>query len=318
MSLWYCSRDNKNRFGPFTATELKSLAMSGQLATTDLVWKEGGSKWVPARKVRGLFAYGSFTLAKAKGVSLLKAGGYVLVIFLAIVIAGFTLAFSVPAKKRPVVPATPVAIAPVVTPTAPDLVEPPGALDLVVPSMPTNFFEPTVPELVERSMCAEPFEPMVSGEPTKLIEPLPPLPAKAADVIEPLKVNSARLIGFNGCPKQRTMIFMIEPVAGMPDKVLIPCGTLLRAHNTNCQNLMVMRTCEFTSKTGKIAMQCCCVSKHKGAPNGTYSFERLQQCSPLYPLVKTAESLERTNLAFGCKQARIWGVSESLRKKRIE
>jgi hypothetical protein len=44
------------RSGPVAAAELKRLADSGQLAPTDLVWKEGLQNWVAASSVKGLFA----------------------------------------------------------------------------------------------------------------------------------------------------------------------------------------------------------------------------------------------------------------------
>ena len=41
--------------GPFTSGQLKKLAESGQLATTDLVWNDGLDEWVTASSVEGLF-----------------------------------------------------------------------------------------------------------------------------------------------------------------------------------------------------------------------------------------------------------------------
>lgn len=51
---WFVGQEGK-RFGPFTAEQLRKLASSGQIQTTDQVWKEGMAKWVAASKVKGLF-----------------------------------------------------------------------------------------------------------------------------------------------------------------------------------------------------------------------------------------------------------------------
>lgn len=52
---WYYTQRNE-RHGPVSPAKLKSLAAEGWLTPTDLVWKEGMPNWVPAGKVRGLFA----------------------------------------------------------------------------------------------------------------------------------------------------------------------------------------------------------------------------------------------------------------------
>jgi hypothetical protein len=51
---WYYTRGDAN-VGPVSTLELKQLASSGQLAPTDLVWKEGMSAWVQAEQLKGLF-----------------------------------------------------------------------------------------------------------------------------------------------------------------------------------------------------------------------------------------------------------------------
>lgn len=51
---WYYGRDDEQH-GPVSSQELKKLANTGQLRSTDLVWKEGLEEWVPATKVKGLF-----------------------------------------------------------------------------------------------------------------------------------------------------------------------------------------------------------------------------------------------------------------------
>jgi len=51
---WFYTKDGKSKIGPVTSTALQALAQSGQLLPTDMVWKEGMPKWVPAQKVKGL------------------------------------------------------------------------------------------------------------------------------------------------------------------------------------------------------------------------------------------------------------------------
>ncbi|RMG00144.1 MAG: DUF4339 domain-containing protein, partial [Planctomycetota bacterium] len=58
MVEWYYAKNNE-RFGPVTSAELKQLAEANQLGPDDLVWREGMSDWVPARRVKGLFPTGT-------------------------------------------------------------------------------------------------------------------------------------------------------------------------------------------------------------------------------------------------------------------
>jgi hypothetical protein len=51
---WYYSQNGQKR-GPVSGADLKQLAASGKLQPTDLIWKQGMEKWVPARLVKGLF-----------------------------------------------------------------------------------------------------------------------------------------------------------------------------------------------------------------------------------------------------------------------
>ena len=51
---WYYSK-NGQRQGPVAAEQLKTLAATGQLQATDLIWKEGMGQWTEAKKVKGLF-----------------------------------------------------------------------------------------------------------------------------------------------------------------------------------------------------------------------------------------------------------------------
>jgi hypothetical protein len=50
---WFYAHEG-NEFGPFSSAQLKRLAASGQIQPTDLVWKAGVAKRVPARAVKGL------------------------------------------------------------------------------------------------------------------------------------------------------------------------------------------------------------------------------------------------------------------------
>lgn len=52
---WYYMRDGLNKTGPLTAAELRALAASGGLSSSDVVFREGMAKWEPAGRVRGLF-----------------------------------------------------------------------------------------------------------------------------------------------------------------------------------------------------------------------------------------------------------------------
>ncbi len=54
-STWIVKRGERES-GPFTSEELKTLASSGKLRANDLVAKKGGTRFVPAEKVAGLFA----------------------------------------------------------------------------------------------------------------------------------------------------------------------------------------------------------------------------------------------------------------------
>lgn len=51
---WYYAQAGQ-KYGPVSSAKLKDLAASGQLGSSDLVWKDGMAKWAPANKVKGLF-----------------------------------------------------------------------------------------------------------------------------------------------------------------------------------------------------------------------------------------------------------------------
>lgn len=47
---------NNNRFGPFSATQLRELADAGRIQPADTVWKEGMEKPILASRVKNLFS----------------------------------------------------------------------------------------------------------------------------------------------------------------------------------------------------------------------------------------------------------------------
>lgn len=51
---WYYA-SNGQKHGPVSGIALKGLASNGQIAVTDLVWREGMPEWTPASRVKGLF-----------------------------------------------------------------------------------------------------------------------------------------------------------------------------------------------------------------------------------------------------------------------
>lgn len=52
---WYYNHDGQN-CGPIDGSQLKELAVNGTISRDTLLWKDGMKDWVPARKVKGLFA----------------------------------------------------------------------------------------------------------------------------------------------------------------------------------------------------------------------------------------------------------------------
>jgi hypothetical protein len=54
-NMWFVQRGDK-KTGPVDSAELKQLASTGRLLPTDLVQREGGQDWVPAARIKGLFA----------------------------------------------------------------------------------------------------------------------------------------------------------------------------------------------------------------------------------------------------------------------
>src|SRR6266852_5260874 len=58
---WFLTRGGESRYGPYSAAQLQGYAKSGQLQPTDMVWRQGMDKWVPASQVKGLFPNGQVT-----------------------------------------------------------------------------------------------------------------------------------------------------------------------------------------------------------------------------------------------------------------
>jgi hypothetical protein len=52
---WFYSRQG-NRHGPLTAQQVKSLAASGDIGPSDLLWRPGLAAWARAERFKGLFA----------------------------------------------------------------------------------------------------------------------------------------------------------------------------------------------------------------------------------------------------------------------
>jgi hypothetical protein len=51
---WYYTNQGQQK-GPVTTAELKQLAQTHQLLPSDLIWREGLPKWMPANSTKGLF-----------------------------------------------------------------------------------------------------------------------------------------------------------------------------------------------------------------------------------------------------------------------
>lgn len=54
MADWYYAKNGQQR-GPVSPSQLKQLAATGELLATDMVIKEGGTSWVAASTIPGLF-----------------------------------------------------------------------------------------------------------------------------------------------------------------------------------------------------------------------------------------------------------------------
>jgi len=54
-SIWHYAVDGR-KFGPVSSAYLRRLVIAKKLQPTDLVWKPGLPDWIPASKIKGLFA----------------------------------------------------------------------------------------------------------------------------------------------------------------------------------------------------------------------------------------------------------------------
>ncbi|MCZ2343422.1 MAG: DUF4339 domain-containing protein [Bacteroidales bacterium] len=63
-SQWHYQHNGQPN-GPVTAARLKELVDAGGLLPTDLIWKQGMAKWVPARSLKGLFPDGPVATPEA-------------------------------------------------------------------------------------------------------------------------------------------------------------------------------------------------------------------------------------------------------------
>jgi hypothetical protein len=64
MADWYYAKDGRQQ-GPVTSAQLRQMAQGGELQPDDLVFKEGGTNWIPASSVQGLFPAGGVSTRAA-------------------------------------------------------------------------------------------------------------------------------------------------------------------------------------------------------------------------------------------------------------
>jgi hypothetical protein len=57
MADWYYAKNGQQQ-GPVSSADLKRLVAAGELGPTDLVFQEGGTQWVEANTIKGLFPSG--------------------------------------------------------------------------------------------------------------------------------------------------------------------------------------------------------------------------------------------------------------------
>src|SRR4051794_32194594 len=54
VAEWYYAQ-GKEKVGPFSVVHLAQLASAGTLRPTDMLWRSGAAKWVPASLVHDIF-----------------------------------------------------------------------------------------------------------------------------------------------------------------------------------------------------------------------------------------------------------------------
>lgn len=62
MADWYYAKNGQQK-GPINSAELKRMAQAGEIGPDDLVFREGGTNWVAASTVAGLFPAGGVSTA---------------------------------------------------------------------------------------------------------------------------------------------------------------------------------------------------------------------------------------------------------------
>ncbi|HUT35737.1 MAG TPA: DUF4339 domain-containing protein [Planctomycetota bacterium] len=56
-SAWYIGRSGQ-QLGPYSTADIQRMAAAGQVAATDMLWKEGIAQWLPIASIPELAAYG--------------------------------------------------------------------------------------------------------------------------------------------------------------------------------------------------------------------------------------------------------------------
>src|SRR5262245_44436988 len=85
---WYYTHNGKQKLGPFSSAQIKSLAASGKIQSDDMLLQEGSARWIPARSVRGLFPARESVVPPPRPVwPLLAFGGAVALVTALIVLA---------------------------------------------------------------------------------------------------------------------------------------------------------------------------------------------------------------------------------------
>jgi hypothetical protein len=62
--LWYFTKNGKDRVGPLSFEQIQQLAIAGQIAKTDMLYRQGDSTWVRAETVDSVFPWYAAGLQK--------------------------------------------------------------------------------------------------------------------------------------------------------------------------------------------------------------------------------------------------------------